>query len=291
VTDLVQDDPRPAGPGLTGARARRLPSAAITLSFAVVGAMSILAAVGPLLAPEDPRAVDLLVGATQPDGAHLLGTDKLGRDVLSRLLDGARVALAGPLVVALGASLIGNALGLLAGYLGGRVDAAVTRWADVMYAVPGLLAAIVIAGILDGGYWLAVAVFVLLTSPYDTRIIRSAVIKQRGLAYVEAARTLGMSPARIMVRELWPNIWGIAIANAFLDFAFALVGLSGLAFLGIGVDPGTPEWGSMLAENRELVTFNPAAALAPAILIALTAASTSVVGDWLYERISDRGRA
>lgn len=255
------------------------------------GGVVVLAVFGSVIAPHDPNGQDLTVGLTGPSGAHLFGTDQLGRDILSRVIVGARTALLGPIVIALGAMAIGNVLGLVAGYRGGVVDTAIMRWVDLMYALPGLLVAIVVVGVLGGGYWRAVALLVVLSSPYDTRIIRSATLEQRVLPYVEAARTLGLPRRRIMFAHIWPNLTALVVANTFLSFAYSLVTLSALSFLGLGVGPGTPDWGRMLAESRSLLFDNPAAALAPGAMIALTAASVNLLGDWLYEVLADRGRA
>jgi peptide/nickel transport system permease protein len=278
---------------LRAGRLSRRPRFPVAIALCAGFFMVVLAcaAFGSLLAPRDPNAQELLVGLTRPNGSFWLGTDDLGRDVFSRIIAGARTAVLGPAVIAVGAMLIGNTLGLLAGYRGGWLDALIMRWADLMYALPGLLVAIVVAGVLGGGYFLAVIVLTVLFSPYDARIVRGATLEQRPLPYVEAARTLGFSPKRIMVIHIWPNILPLVVANTFLNFAFALVSLSGLSFLGLGVGPETPDWGRMLAESRTLLFDNPATALAPAAMIVLTAASMNLVGDWIYEWLSDRGRA
>ncbi len=263
----------------------------IAFCFLVVVGVAVCAIFGPLIAPRDANGQNLLVGLTSPNGRYWLGTDDLGRDVFSRVIVGARTAIMGPIVIALGAMIIGNTLGLIAGYKGGLLDSGIMRWVDLMYALPGLLIAIVVVGVLGGGYWLAALLLIVLTAPYDTRIVRGATLEQRPLPYVEAARTLGLRARRIMLRHIWPNLLPLVIANTFLNFAFTLVTLSALSFLGLGVGPGTPDWGRMLAESRTLLFDNPAAALAPGGMIVITAASMNLIGDWLYEWLSDRGRA
>jgi peptide/nickel transport system permease protein len=272
------------------ARRRRLPIL-IALCTLFMLMVLVFAAFGHLVAPRDPNGQDLGVGLTTPNGSFWLGTDDLGRDVFSRIIAGARTAVIGPVLIALGAMLIGNTLGLLAGYRGGVVDATIMRWVDLMYSLPALLVAIVVVGILGGGYWLAVATLIVLTAPYDTRIVRGATLEQRPRPYVEAARLLGLSDKRIMFTHIWPNVLPLVVANTFLNFAFSIVALAGLSFLGLGVGPGTPDWGRMLAESRALLFDNPASALAPAGMIVLTAAAMNLIGDWLYETLSDRGRA
>lgn len=260
-------------------------------SLGIVAALGIAAVFGHLITPQDPNAQNLLTSAGPPSGSHLLGTDNLGRDILSRVIAGARTALLGPLVIALGSVLLGGSLGLLAGFIGGRTDWVIMRWVDMMYALPALLIAIVVVGVLGGGYWLSVLLLLFLSAPYDTRVIRGATLEQRGKTYVEAARTIGLSSARIMFWQIRPNITPIMVANSVLNVAFNIVNLAALSFLGLGVAAGTPDWGRMLADNRELVTVNPPAALAPGIAIVLGAASLNFLGDYVHERLSDRGRA
>jgi peptide/nickel transport system permease protein len=187
--------------------------------------------------------------------------------------------------------VVGNVLGLLAGYFGGLADSIISRWVDLVYAMPALLVAVVVVGVLGGGYFLAVGLLVVLFSPIDTRIVRGATLDQRTRPYVEAARMLGLSHSRIMGAHIWPNVMPLALANAFLTFAFSIVSLASLSFLGLGVGPGTADWGRMLSESRTLLFDVPAAAIAPGLAIVVTAASVNVVGDWLYEHLSDRGRA
>jgi peptide/nickel transport system permease protein len=258
-------------------------------SLAIIGLVVALAVFGTLIAPHDPHAQDPITGLTTPSAAHWLGTDTLGRDMLSRLIVGARSALIGPLVIAGVSTLIGNLLGLLAGYRGGRVDAVIMRWVDLMWAIPALLIIIVTASAVGGGYWLAVALLTLLTIPFHARVVRGATLEQVPRPYVEAAKTLGVSDRRIMVQHLWPNVAPVAVANAFLVFADALVALAGLSFLGLGAGPGSPDWGLMLADGQSLLFANPVAELAPCVTIVLTAASMNLIGDWLYESLSSRG--
>jgi peptide/nickel transport system permease protein len=276
---------------LAAPRARRGFSPAVGFAMLVLLAVVACAAFGEWIAPRDPNEQDLLFSLTGPSRDHWLGTDDLGRDIASRTIVGARTAVVGPLLIALGAMLIGNVLGLLAGYFGGLTDSVISRWVDLVYAMPALLVAIVVVGVLGGGYFLAVALLVVLFSPIDTRIVRGATLDQRSRPYVEAARMLGLSNRRIMVAHIWPNVLPLALANAFLTFAFSIVSLTSLSFLGLGVGPGTADWGRMLSDSRTLLFDVPAAALAPGIAIVVAAASVNVVGDWLYERLSDRGRA
>ncbi len=252
----------------------------------ILALVALCAALGPAIAPGSPDTQRLLVSDTPPTAEFWAGTDQLGRDVLSRTIVGARTALIGPLIVAAGAFTVATLLGLLSGYLGGIVDTVTMRWVDFMFALPGPLVAIVVVGVVGGGYWTAVAVLVVLFIPADTRIVRSAVLAQRPLPYIEAARTLGISKARILFVHILPNVLPIVCAYVVLDFAFALVNLAGLSFLGLGVQPGTSDWGRMLFENRNILFSNPVALLLPALMIILTAGSINLIGDWVYEQFS-----
>lgn len=262
------------------------------LSLVIVGATIIVAIVvicavlGQGIAPDSPFVQRLGVGDTPPSAYFIAGTDLLGRDVLSRVIYGARTALVGPVVVAAGAFAIGTFLGLLSGYFGGFIDSVIMRWVDFMFALPGPLVAIVVVGVVGGGYWTAVIVLIVLFTAPDTRIVRSAVLEQRPLPYIDAARTLGISKGRIIFVHVLPNVLPIILAYVVLDFAFALVNLAGLSFLGLGVEPGTPDWGRMLFENRDILFSNPVALLLPATMIILTAVSMNLLGDWLFERFA-----
>jgi peptide/nickel transport system permease protein len=276
---------------LAAERRRRKFPIVIGLCIAFVVAVAVCAIFGRLIAPHDAFGQDLLNTVQGPTSEHWFGTDSLGQDVFSRTIVGARTAVMGPLVIAFGAMLLGSLLGTLAGYRGGTSDFAIMRWADLMYALPSLLVAIVVVGVLGGGYWIAVILLMVLTAPYDARLIRASVLEQRPRAYVEAARALGLPSRRIMFVHVWPNVLPIVIANTFLNFAFSLVALAGLSYLGLGASPGSADWGRMISDNRNLLFENPLAPLGPAMALVLTAVAVNLLGDWAYERVADRGRA
>lgn len=263
---------------------------ALLASAFFVATILFFAVFGALVAPEDPARFDLLRAGEPPSAEYLLGTDQLGRDILSRAIAGTRTPLLGGLAIALGAAFFGSLLGIPAGYVGGFIDTLLMRWVDLMISFPGLLVAIVVVGVLGVSYVLAVAVLVLFVTPYEVRMMRGLALEQRVLPYVEAARTAGLSPLRIMARHVWPNTLAILVADAFLNFALGIVGLSTLSFLGLGLPLGTPDWGRMLFEAKELLFENPFAAIAPALLISLTATSVAILGDACFERLTQRGR-
>jgi peptide/nickel transport system permease protein/glutathione transport system permease protein len=244
---------------------------------------------GTALAPHDPSAQDPLLGVSSPGPGHALGTDQLGRDVLSQLIAGARTAVFGPLLVAIGCVLIGGALGLLAAYHGGLTDLVANRAADLIYALPAVLVAIVVVGVAGGGYWVTAVLMLVLSIPSEIRLCRSAGMAQTRLPYVDAARTLGLAQRRIVFRHVLPNIMPTVVATFLLDLVAALIGFAALSFLGIGVPLGSPDWGSMLAGGQSLIAENPWLSIAPAILLILTAVSATLLGDWAYDRLSRNG--
>jgi peptide/nickel transport system permease protein len=285
VTDIA------IGAVLPRRRRVKMPSPIIAVALLIVVAVIVLALFGRWLEPHPPQLQTLLDVNQPPSHTHWFGTDALGRDITSRVIAGARTALLGPLVVAATGAVLSSLLGIASGYFGGAIDMVIQRYVDFMFALPGLLIAIVVVGVVGGGYWLAVAVLSLLNFSGDVRIVRGAVIEQRPLPYVEAARTLGVPRRRIMYVHILRNIVAILFANAALDFALALVALAGLAFLGLGSQLGSPEWGRMLAENKDILFTNPAAALAPGVAIVLVATSVTLIGDWIYDRFAYSGRS
>jgi ABC-type dipeptide/oligopeptide/nickel transport system permease subunit len=163
------------------------------------------------------------------------------------------------------------------------------RLIDLVYAVPPLLVGIVVVGLFGGGYWLAVLVLILLSAPADVRVVRSAAMAQRELPYVAAARVVGVGGFGLAVRHVLPNITPTVTANVLLEFVGGLIALSALAFLGLGVAAGTPDWGLMIAENRSILDLNPWAVIAPAVLIMLTAIAMTILGDRVYDILTRRG--
>jgi peptide/nickel transport system permease protein len=263
-------------------RLRRLPSVFTVVSLSIVVAVVVLAVFGRFIEPHAPATQDLFHTAAGPSSAHWLGTDALGRDILSRLIAGAGAAITGPLVVALTGLVAASALGILSGYMGGVIDLVIQRFVDFMFALPGLLIAIVIVTIVQGGYWVAVLVLAVLNVQGDIRLVRGATLAQRSLPYVEAERVCGLPAWSIMYRHIGRNILPILLADLAVDFGSALVALAGLAFLGLGAQPGTPDWGLMLGQT--VLFENPYAALAPGLAIVLLAMSVNLIGDWVYDR-------
>jgi ABC-type dipeptide/oligopeptide/nickel transport system permease subunit len=269
----------------TARRRPRLPVVALAAA-AVVCLILVCLIFADLVAPQNPDQQNLVIGAASRSGTHWLGTDELGRDVFSRLIAGTRAALIGPLAVALLTLCVGSSLGMAAGYLGGKTDTLIARTADLIWSLPALLVAVVVIGVVHGGYWLTVLVIAFLSLPHSIRLARSASLVQARLPYIDAARTLGLRRVEVMWRHVLPNIFPTVLATCLLDFVGALIGFSALAFLGVGVQPGSSDWGTMLAAGQQLISVNPWMIFGPGVAIILTAASVTVLGDWTYELLT-----
>ena len=257
----------------------------------VLGLLIAVALFAPLLATHDPYMQDLQNTLQPPSAAHLFGTDELGRDILQLLIAGSGSALAGPVVIALGSMLLGVIFGTVTGYVQGWLDFTIGRVTDLLLALPVVVVAIVVAGVFGSGYWVTVAMLVVLFAPSDIRLVRSAVIEQSARPYIESARMLRLGPLRIMFRHILPNVSPIIVTNALVNFAIAIVALSSLSFLGVGVSPGAADWGRQLDDGRGLLPINPAATIAPAIAIVVVACAANLLGDALAARAERKGGA
>lgn len=272
----------------TRRRVRHRTPVTIALAVVIVVVVVLAALIGALVVGDAATAQSLLQVGRGPSAEHWLGTDELGRDVWARIIVGARPALVGPLIIAATGLIFSALIGILSGYVGGLLDSVIMRLVDFMFSLPSLLLTIVIVAVVGGGYWLAIVVLCVLNVQGDIRIVRGVALEQRPLPYIEAARTVGVPRWRIMYRHIFPNIAPILVANFATDFAGALVALSGLAFLGLGSQPGTAEWGRMLTDGQPLLFTNPIAAVAPGLAIVALAVSVNLIGDWLYERYANR---
>ena len=194
-------------------------------------------------------------------------------------------------MIALGSMLLGVIFGTVTGYVQGWLDFTIGRVTDLLLALPVVVVAIVVAGVFGSGYWVTVAMLVVLFAPSDIRLVRSAVIEQSARPYIESARMLRLGPLRIMFRHILPNVSPIIVTNALVNFAIAIVALSSLSFLGVGVSPGAADWGRQLDDGRGLLPINPAATIAPAIAIVVVACAANLLGDALAARAERKGGA
>ncbi|GAB4574051.1 MAG: ABC transporter permease subunit [Anaerolineae bacterium] len=251
------------------------------LVLAIVAATSLLA---PLLAPHDPYSTFEGQAIMPPSRQHLLGTDSLGRDVLSRTLWGGRQTLLTALMATAIAVIPGLCMGIVAGFAGGWVDRLILALLDVLLAFPGLLLAMAIIAATGTGQLQIAAAVGITGLPAYARMIRAAVREIRNAPFVEAARAVGASHLRILVYHLLPNIRPIALSFAGVSLSWAVLNGAALAFLGLGGDPATPDWGIMLNEGRAVFRIAPWVALPPGLAITVTIFAVNRLADTFEEK-------
>lgn len=259
--------------------------------LALVVVVTLVALLAPWLAPGDPYRGDLRASLQAPSGAALLGTDEHGRDLLSRVLFGARISLAVGLAsqgIALG---LGLALGLVAGYYGRWVDALLMRFADVTLAFPSLLLLIAIAAAVRPSLPVIFVVIGVVGWAGMARLVRGQVLVVRGLDYVQAARALGASDARLALRHILPNVLAPVVVAATLGIGGAIMAEAALSFVGLGAQPPAPSWGAMVAEGRDLLRVAPWVSLFPGLAIGAAVLGVNLVGDGLRDALDVRGAA
>ncbi|MGK5531496.1 ABC transporter permease [Streptomyces sp. URMC 129] len=289
--DPVPDPAAVTAPGTVPGRRRR-PGAGPLIPAVLAGLLLAVALAAPLLAPHDPAAGalgDRLLDPGSP--GHLLGTDGQGRDVLSRLIWGARPSLIGGFVPVAVATLAGTALGIAAG-LGGRLtEQGLLRTLDVLYAFPGLLLAIAVATVMEAGVGATVLSLSVVLTPVVTRVAFTEVRQVRSAEFLEAARVSGAGWTAIAVRQVVPVVAPVVLAYASSLIGLAIVYAAGLSFLGLGVAPPTPEWGAMLDELRPSLLTHPWVAVLPAVTILLVSVLFNVLGEALRRRAGVREEA
>lgn len=256
----------------------------LAVASAVVIVLLILAAVlAPMLTPYAFDESDILNRQAAPSWEHLLGTDELGRDVLTRMLYGARVSLAVGIIPTLASMVIGVALGMVAGFAGGKVDACIMRFADVMLAFPSLLLAMVIMYTLSDGLVNIFLALALVNWASVARIVRSETLSLKETEYVEAARSIGVSPVKVMLRHILPNCLPSLIVLFTLNVPSAILSESSLSFLGIGVQMPNCSWGLMVNKGREFLYTAPWISLAPSLAIMVVVLAFNFLGDGLRD--------
>jgi peptide/nickel transport system permease protein len=254
----------------------------------IVGGLTLVALLAHPLAPYDPIAQNL-GNAFQPSSrAHPLGTDEFGRDILSRIIFGARVSLLVG-VVSVGIGLVAGALaGLLAGYAGGVVDVSISGVMDVLLAVPGVLLAIAIVATLGPGLFNVMVATGISSVPVFARLARGSVLTVKETEFIEAVRALGGTTGRVLFRHILPNIAAPLVVMASLHMASAILTAAGLSFLGLGAQPPTPEWGAMLSRGREYLRSAPHIATYPGVAILFVVMGFNFLGDGLRDALDPR---
>ncbi|UNK71365.1 ABC transporter permease [Microbacterium sp. H1-D42] len=257
-----------------------------TISVIVLAVVTLAAIFAPWVAPYDPDAVDFSAFYAPPSAAHWLGTDALGRDLLSRIIWGGRTALVGPLAVVIFSTILGILLGLIAGWRGGWIDAVLGRVFDVLFSFPSLLIAIMAVALFGKGLLAPVIAMSIAYAPFVARLTRSLIAAERTRPYVAAYQVQGFSGPWIALRRVLPNVVPIVGAQSTLNFGYVLAELAGLSFLGLGVQPPTADWGAMINESQSgLLAGQFLPAIAPAVVVVLIVVAVNIIGEELSDRI------
>lgn len=268
----------------------RMMAAETASSALFLGIVVSAATMGPLLWNQDPTATDLLRRFELPSLDAPLGTDAFGRDLLARIMYGARISLAGALLVVAGETAIGMAAGLLAGAGPSRLDGLLSRVIDAMLALPALVMALAIVGILGRSLANVIIALILTGWPWYARLYRSLAMQQRAQDYVLAARACGCSPWRVIWRHIGPNIVGPAMVLSTVNLGSAVLGLASMSFLGLGVEPPAAEWGAMVSDARQHFQIHPWPIVVPGAAIGLTVLAVNLIGDALRDATDPRRR-
>jgi peptide/nickel transport system permease protein len=267
-------------------------SGAALFGLGLVAVMAVLAVVAPWLAPRDPDAIDTARRlAPVFTAGHPLGTDEFGRDLLSRLVWGARVSLLAGVGTAAAAMLMGVSLGLLAGYYRGWVESLIMRFTDILMAFPFILLAIAIVAGLGPGLRNAMIAIAIVGFPIYARLVRGVVLSVREREFVEAARALGSPDRLILARHVVPHLLSPVVVAFSLDVGAKILTTAGLSFLGLGTQPPTADWGSMLATGRQFVILSPHVVLLPGFAIFVMVLALNLVGDAVRDLLDPRTRA
>jgi ABC-type dipeptide/oligopeptide/nickel transport system permease subunit len=268
---------------------RTRPSFKLIAGAILLGLLATYIVLGPLISGHDPNATDLQQRFATPSRTHWLGTDDLGRDLFTRMAIGGRLTC----LIALGAVAIASAiavpLGLLTGYLGGWTDLALMRVVDLFFAIPTLLVAIGIVGVFGPSFSTTILALGLAFWPFYTRLVRSAVVGVRDLAYVDAARVIGAGRWRIVRKEIVPALLPLFLVQTTVLLGFAVLDEAGLGFLGLGVQPPTSSWGSLLAQSRSFLLSHPWIGIVAGVPILLIVLGINMTADVLRDRLDPHG--
>ncbi len=268
-------------------RRRNLP---LAIGGTLLAAYAAIAVLAPWIAPQDPNAQDLLAVLERPSAEHWLGTDQIGRDLLSRLVVGTRFTLAAALLSVAIAGVVGVTLGLLAGYSGGRVDAAITGLVDLLLTIPNLILAIAVASVIGAGLAGLVIATTASFVPPLARLVRGRVLEIRSEDFIAASIASGTRRARILRRHVLPNALTVVVIETSLLAGQAVLVGAALGFLGLGVQPPAPEWGTMLGAGREFIEVAPHLVLVPGLAITLLVFAFNMLGDGLRDRLDPKSR-
>lgn len=258
------------------------------VGLVIIALILIMAAFAPKLAPHDPYRQDLGQMAKSPSPGHPLGTDELGRDVLSRIIFGSRLSLLVSVISVSIGLLVGVPLGLVSGFFGGKLDFVLQRIVDMMLAFPGILLAIIVTGVLGVGLTNAMIAIGIVFVPTYARLVRSSVLAVKQKEFIEAARALGAGNFTIVLRHVLPNCLSPLIVQSTLNIGSAILWAAGLGFLGLGAQPPQAEWGAMLSNGRMYLRAAPHVVTFPGLAIMLTVLGFNLVGDGLRDALDPK---
>jgi len=261
--------------------------------FGILALLLILfSAFSAYLTPYDPYLQDLSQAKAPPSAEHLLGTDRYGRDMLSRVIAGSRASIFSTLLLVAVITTVGTVVGVTCGWVGGLTDTVLMRVSDVFLAFPGLVFALAVAGVLGGGLQNAIIALAAISWPKYARIARSQTLAQKETQWMKAVRLSGSSAAKIILKHILPNIIGPVLVTAMLDIGTMMMELAALSFLGLGAKPPTAEWGSMMSDTRSLMTTSPWITFSPGIAIFISVMVFNLLGDTIrdYADPKSRGR-
>jgi peptide/nickel transport system permease protein len=264
------------------ARLAQATGAAGTVAAATCALLALVAVLAPLLAPDSPNAVDVVNVFAGPSAGHLLGTDDVGRDLLSRLIYGARPSLAGPLLVTLASAAAGTFLGVAAAWCRGLADSLISRLFDLLLAFPGIVVAVLAATLFGAGFFAPVVALSISYVPVIGRVVRAAALTERSLPYIEALRLQGVSGWSACARHLVPNLAPLLLLQATVGFGYALLDLAAISYLGLGIQPPAPDWGVMVANGQSAIFEGyPQQALYAVAVIIVAVVAVNLLGERL----------
>jgi peptide/nickel transport system permease protein len=269
-------------------RLMRNPSAII--GFMVLGVIVFIAVFAVLLIPYDPMKINMAERMRGPSLKHWFGTDQYGRDILSRIFIGAKYSLMLGLLNTSISCFIGIIIGSICGFFGGKIDLVVMRLLDIVQSIPGMLLAVVIAAVLGPGFWQVIIAIGIAGTPGFARMTRASIMTVRNTEYIEAASLINCSTFRIIVRHAMPNAFSPVLVQSTMSIASCITLAAGISFIGLGVQPPTPEWGAMLAGSRDHVREHPYLLIAPGAMIMLSVLSINMIGDALRDVLDPKLR-
>ena len=248
----------------------------------------LLVILAPVIAPYDYTAMDIVAAQQGPSAAHWFGTDELGRNIFSRVLYGGRYSISMGVLAVMISTTVGMTIGAIAGYFGGKVDNILMRLLDVIQSLPAMLLSIVLSAVLGPGYFNTILALSVNGMPASARMLRAQMMKVRGNEYIEAAQSINCSKFRIIVRHMIPNFFSPNIVQATMSIAHMIVMAASLSFIGLGVQPPTPEWGAMLTGARQFIRQCPHMVIFPGLAIAVTVLAVNLMGDGLRDALDPK---